>query len=88
MFYVIVWSNQDETLTGDLASVDIATMENLNNLITVGESLLNKPVSRVNFDTGVVEEVTNGGTNREALKRFAKQLSDERKLRESLARLV
>nr|GEZ57404.1 patatin-like protein 1 [Tanacetum cinerariifolium] len=45
--------------------------------------LLDSPVSRMNSDTGGVEPVTDGGTNREALKRFAKQLSDERKLRES-----
>ncbi|XP_024978388.1 patatin-like protein 1 [Cynara cardunculus var. scolymus] len=72
---------QDETLTGDMASVDIATTENLNNLVAVGEGLLDKPVTRVNTDTGTIEPVLNGGTNREALKRFAKQLSDERKLR-------
>ncbi|CAI9282964.1 unnamed protein product [Lactuca saligna] len=72
---------QDETLTGDLASVDVATTQNLNNLVNVGKALLDKPVSRVNSDTGVFEVLPNGGTNREALKRFAKQLSDERKLR-------
>ncbi|KAL7605269.1 hypothetical protein Lser_V15G20181 [Lactuca serriola] len=74
---------QDETLTGDLASVDVATTQNLNNLVDVGKALLDKPVSRVNSDTGVFEVLPNGGTNREALKRFAKQLSDERKLREA-----
>ncbi|KAI7735250.1 hypothetical protein M8C21_030824, partial [Ambrosia artemisiifolia] len=74
---------QDDTLTGDLASVDIATKENLDGLVKVGEALLDKTVSRVNTDTGVVEPIQDGGTNREALKRFAKRLSDERKLRES-----
>ncbi|XP_076959299.1 patatin-like protein 3 [Bidens hawaiensis] len=74
---------QDDTLTGDLASTDIATKENLDGLVKIGERLLDKPVSRVNINTGVVEPVPNGGTNREALKRFAKRLSDERKLRES-----
>lgn len=98
-------------MTGDLASVDIATTDNLNNLVTVGKSLLDKPVTRLNSDSGVVELVPKGGTNGEALKRyyyklhllslmktgfsrhklfmdvvfkcrFAKQLSDERKLRE------
>ncbi|GJS90556.1 patatin-like protein 1 [Tanacetum coccineum] len=73
---------QDDTLTGDLASVDIATKPNLDSLVKVGEGLLDSPVSRMNSDTGGVEPVTDGGTNREALKRFAKQLSDERKLRE------
>ncbi|KAI3500475.1 hypothetical protein L1887_36297 [Cichorium endivia] len=73
---------QDDTLTGDLASVDKATAENLNNLVDVGERLLDKPVTRVNTDTGEVEPVVGGGTNREALKRLAQRLSDERKLRE------
>ncbi|KAI3500476.1 hypothetical protein L1887_36298 [Cichorium endivia] len=74
---------QDETLTGDLASVDVATTENLNNLVDVGNRLLDKPVSRVNSDTGVFEVLPDGGTNREELKRFAKLLSEERKLRET-----
>ncbi|KAF5791768.1 putative patatin-like phospholipase domain, Acyl transferase/acyl hydrolase/lysophospholipase [Helianthus annuus] len=73
---------QDDALTGDLASVDVATKENLDGLLKVGEALLDNPVSRVNTDTGMVESVPNGGTNREALKRFAQRLSDERKLRE------
>lgn len=69
MFYGCM-TNQDETLSGALASVDIATTKNLNNLVSVGEILLDKPVTRVNFDTGMAEEINNGGTNREALKRY------------------
>lgn len=57
---------QDDTLTGALASVDIATKENLENLVKVGEGLLKKPVSRVNLDTGVYEPA-NKLTNQEAL---------------------
>ncbi|CAA6659297.1 unnamed protein product [Spirodela intermedia] len=71
---------QDDTLSGDASSVDISTKENLDNLIDIGKKLLDKPVSRVNLDTGRNEPVGNE-TNRGALKRFAKQLSDERKLR-------
>nr|XP_043616557.1 patatin-like protein 3 [Erigeron canadensis] len=74
---------QVDTLTGNLASVDMSTEENLDGLVKVGEELLDTQVSRVNTDTGLVEPVPAAGTNREALKRFAKQLSDERKLRES-----
>ncbi|KAK1433047.1 hypothetical protein QVD17_09953 [Tagetes erecta] len=74
---------QDDALTGDLASVDVATKENLDGLVKVGVGLLDSPVTRVNTDTGEVEEVPDGGTNREALKSLAKRLSDERKLRES-----
>ncbi|KAJ4963117.1 hypothetical protein NE237_023056 [Protea cynaroides] len=73
---------QDDTLSGIVASVDIATKENLNNLVKVGEELLNKPLSRVNLNTGLTEPVKTGGTNAEALKKFAELLSKERKLRE------
>ncbi|KAK9048624.1 hypothetical protein SSX86_032412 [Deinandra increscens subsp. villosa] len=74
---------QDDTLTGDLSSVDIATKKNLDDLVRVGEGLLDNPVSRVNSDTGDFEPVPNGGSNRETLIRFAIELSEERKLRES-----
>lgn len=46
-----------------------ATEKNLENLVKVGEELLKKPVSRMNFENGVVEPVENAGTNMEALKR-------------------
>ncbi|KAF7843539.1 patatin-like protein 2 [Senna tora] len=75
---------QDDTLSGDLASVDITTEKNLNGLVTIGENLLKKPVSRVNFQTGVYE-VAKEETNADALKRFAKQLSEEKWLRKSRA---
>ncbi|KAL6318319.1 hypothetical protein AAG906_039411 [Vitis piasezkii] len=74
---------QDDTLRGKDASVDVATEENLDNLVKIGERLLKKPVSRVNLETGLSEPVENGGTNEEALKRFAKLLSDEKRLRET-----
>ncbi|KAM0032218.1 putative patatin-like phospholipase domain, Acyl transferase/acyl hydrolase/lysophospholipase [Helianthus debilis subsp. tardiflorus] len=74
---------QDNTLTGDLASLDIATEQNLDALVKVGEKLLQKPVSLVNTDTGVVEPVPDGCTNRDALKKLAHLLSDERKHRET-----
>ncbi|KAK6116252.1 hypothetical protein DH2020_050048 [Rehmannia glutinosa] len=73
---------QDDNLTGDdLVSMDIATKENLENLVKVGEELLEKPVSRMNCQTGNYEPVENGGTNMEALKKFAKLLSEEREKR-------
>uniref|UniRef100_A0A0E0IKV0 Patatin n=3 Tax=Oryza TaxID=4527 RepID=A0A0E0IKV0_ORYNI len=62
---------QDDTLEGTLASVDVATRDNLEKLANVGEILLNKPVSRANLETGQMmpacddSEITNG----EALKR-------------------
>ncbi|KAK1302500.1 hypothetical protein QJS10_CPB12g01500 [Acorus calamus] len=76
---------QDDTLMGDTSSVDVATKKNLQDLLKVGQNLLKKPVSRVNLDTGVYEAVEGEGTNEEALTRFAKLLSNERKLRQSNA---
>ncbi|CAD5188267.1 unnamed protein product [Musa acuminata subsp. malaccensis] len=73
---------EDDTLTGAVSSADISTEENLDDLVSVGERLLKKPVSRVNLETGVFEPVGNGeGTNEDALRRFARLLSDERRLR-------
>ena len=61
--------------------MDIATKENMEALIKIGEELLKKPVPRVNIDTGMYEPVDGEGTNEDALARFAKMLSEERKLR-------
>nr|POE96826.1 patatin-like protein 5 [Quercus suber] len=74
------------TLHGNLSSVDVSTKENLGNLVKLGEQLLENPVTRLNLDTGLYEPVENGGTNEAALKRFAKSLSDEKKLRDSKSR--
>ncbi|XP_010939456.1 patatin-like protein 2 isoform X1 [Elaeis guineensis] len=75
---------EDDTLSGTLSSADVSTKENLGDLIKRGERLLKKPVSRGNLETGVFEAVGNGDrTNEDALRRFAKLLSDERRLRES-----
>ncbi|BAH95378.1 Os11g0614500, partial [Oryza sativa Japonica Group] len=71
----------DDSLVGHTSSVDIATEENMEALIGIGKDLLKKPVARVNIDTGVHEPVDGEGTNEEALARFAKKLSEERRLR-------
>lgn len=71
---------QDDTLHGELSSVDVSTKSNLEQLVAVGEELLKKPVSRVNLDTGAVYAVDEE-TNEDALRRFARQLSEERHLR-------
>ncbi|CAA2979692.1 patatin 2 [Olea europaea subsp. europaea] len=73
---------QDDTLTGITSSVDGATKENLNKLVEIGQRLLKKAVSRVNLDSGLFEPIEKGGTNEDALKKFAKLLSEERILRE------
>ncbi|XP_051149821.1 patatin-like protein 2 [Andrographis paniculata] len=74
---------QDDCLRGEVASVDVATKANLEKLVQTGENLLKKPMSRVNLDTGLSEPTLNGGSNADALKRFAKLLSDEKRLRDS-----
>jgi hypothetical protein len=72
---------QDDTLTGDASATDVATEKNMNTLIQIADSLLRRPVSRVNLETGRPEPVHGEGTNEEALTRFAKLLSEERKMR-------
>ncbi|KAK4584537.1 hypothetical protein RGQ29_022309 [Quercus rubra] len=73
---------QDDTLTGDASTVDIATKENLQRLVEIGKELLKKPVSRVNLDTGRYEEIGRECTNEEVLSYFAKLLVEERKLQQ------
>eukprot|EP00253_Pinus_taeda_P027117 PITA_27117 len=68
-------------LSGDTSSTDLSTKKNLEELVKIGKNLLDARVSRVNIETGVFQPVTGEGTNRDALTRFAKALSDERKLR-------
>ncbi|KAK1392484.1 Patatin [Heracleum sosnowskyi] len=73
---------QEDELKEKESSVDISTKENLKKLVNIGKKLLKKPVSRINMKTGDYEQVQNGGTNEEALRRFAKILSGQRKFRE------
>ncbi|XP_047306207.1 patatin-like protein 2 [Impatiens glandulifera] len=63
---------QDDNLSdGPISSVDIATKQNLENLVKVGEKLLKKPVSRMNMQTGVIEPTFDNETNEQALIRYA-----------------
>ncbi|KAL1188901.1 Patatin-like protein 1 [Cardamine amara subsp. amara] len=71
----------DDTLEGDASSMDLSTKSNLNNLVKIGEKLLKNRVVHMNIDTGVYEPVPEDITNDQELKRFAKILSEERKLR-------
>nr|GEW69836.1 patatin-like protein 2 [Tanacetum cinerariifolium] len=74
---------QDDKLTEDLASLDKATKKHLENLIDVGQKLLDKPVCRPNSETGDFEPAVGLEIkNREALRKFAKRLSEERKKRD------
>ncbi|KAH0681459.1 hypothetical protein KY284_022544 [Solanum tuberosum] len=79
---------QEDELIGTEASVDVATKKNLERLVEIGEKLLKKPLSRVNLETGLTEPIPKGGTNEEALKRFATLLVNERRLRESRSPLI
>lgn len=72
---------QDDTLSGDVASMDLATKENLENLVKVGEELLKKPVTKVNLGTGICEPYYQT-TNEMALKKFAQILHKEKYVRE------
>ncbi|XP_052189843.1 patatin-like protein 2 [Diospyros lotus] len=72
---------QDDTLGGIVSSVDIATEENLKDLVEVGEKLLKKPVSRVNLENGAFEPCLEI-TNEQALVRLAQTLSKEKRLRD------
>lgn len=72
---------QDDTLVGELCSVDTATKANLENLVRVGEELLKKQVSRVNWETGRFEPVKQK-TNEEELISVAEKLSKEKRLRD------
>ncbi|KAF8391000.1 hypothetical protein HHK36_023300 [Tetracentron sinense] len=76
---------QDHTLTGNASSVDIASEENLRNLVKIGEDLLKKkvPWSNSSVQTEMMKEEEIQETNGEALTRFAKILSDEHKLRKA-----
>ncbi|GLT48780.1 hypothetical protein SLA2020_223810 [Shorea laevis] len=71
---------QDDTLSGMLGSIDIATKKNLDDLVEVGEKLLKKRVSKVNLETGLIEPCGQE-SNEKALERFAKMLSDEKRRR-------
>ncbi|XP_059282210.1 patatin-like protein 3 [Lycium ferocissimum] len=73
---------QNDSMIGEAASTDISTIKNMQTLVQIGKNLLKEPVSRVNLETGRVEAVHGEGTNEEALTRFAKLLSEERKLRQ------
>ncbi|KAG4153871.1 hypothetical protein ERO13_D03G020600v2 [Gossypium hirsutum] len=74
---------QDDSLTGAASTADIATEENLQKLVEIGNELLKKPVSKLNFETGRLEE-DEGLTNEEALAKFAIRLHEQRCFRLSV----
>ncbi|KAI3957186.1 hypothetical protein MKW92_032474 [Papaver armeniacum] len=78
--------NFTKSESSSLSSMDIATTENLENLVRLGQNLLKKPVTQVSVETGQLEPVVHNDqqslqeeSNEEALVRFAKLLSNEKK---------
>jgi hypothetical protein len=61
---------QTDALSGTLAELDNATLQNLEDLKALGRKLLNDPVSERNFLTGKITPIPNAGSNRDALHRY------------------
>ncbi|KAH7522595.1 hypothetical protein FEM48_Zijuj07G0155300 [Ziziphus jujuba var. spinosa] len=61
------------------ASMDNSSKDNLEKLETIADELLEKPVTEINYDSGLYEPVNGKGKNKEALVKFAERLSEERK---------
>nr|XP_016448089.1 PREDICTED: patatin-like protein 3 [Nicotiana tabacum] len=72
---------QDDNLSGEASSTDKATKECMEELVKIGKGILQKPISRMNLESCKNEAVENEGTNEQALIRFAKMLSEEKRLR-------
>ncbi|XP_072965163.1 patatin-like protein 5 [Typha angustifolia] len=82
---------QDDTLVGDVASTDISTAKNLQDLVKVGKDLLQKQLTEEDFEIGKLQPLANVGkevTNEVALTYFAKMLCEERKHRLANAELA
>jgi hypothetical protein len=80
--YIIHLSLQEHGIPIEAMSVDLSTEENLQRLVEIGEELLHKPVSKNDSD-GIEPDPEDSAviTYTDLLTRFAKLLSDERKLR-------
>lgn len=60
----------DDTLQGEVVSMDLATQKNMESLVKVGQNLLKRSVCRMDGETGLYKPVEDGGTNEDALKRW------------------
>ncbi|KAK8464666.1 hypothetical protein PHAVU_010G047000 [Phaseolus vulgaris] len=72
---------QDYNLDPSMDALDNATAVNMENLVKVGQKLLEEPVLKMNVATFVPEEDVEWGTNAKALERLAEVLYREKKLR-------
>ncbi|EOY10975.1 Phospholipase A 2A, IIA,PLA2A isoform 2 [Theobroma cacao] len=72
---------QTDSLNDSEIGMDNSNLENLQNLENIGNELLEKPVSAMNLETGLLKPIRGAGTNRAAIIKLAKRLSEERKRR-------
>ncbi|XP_012839469.1 PREDICTED: patatin-like protein 2 [Erythranthe guttata] len=72
---------QDDSLTGAMRSMDVATKKNLKNLVKAGENLLKKRVSRLDSKSRNFVPISEE-TNEEALIKLAAELSWEKRIRD------
>lgn len=70
-------------LLGQVTSIDDSTNKNVESLINIGDKLLDEVVTRLDINTHRYTPQHDQETNKEALKRFAKELVQERKARET-----
>ncbi|KAK6232947.1 hypothetical protein SCA6_003020 [Theobroma cacao] len=74
---------QIDSLKYTQAAADNSSQENLQNLEKIANELLKKPVAAVNLETGLYEPIEEAGTYEDALIKFAKRLTDERRHRQA-----
>lgn len=74
MGYSLV-NKQDDNLTGAAASIDVSTEKNMQDLVKIAQEMLRKPTSRVDPETGRLQEIPQLGTNAAALRRFVLLIS-------------
>lgn len=75
---------QDHNIPIGSVSADLSTENNLQGLVKIGENLLHKPLSKDDYEIDHIESMPKDNhslTYADMLTRFAKLLSDERKLR-------
>ncbi|XVF57449.1 hypothetical protein PTKIN_Ptkin06aG0206400 [Pterospermum kingtungense] len=77
---------QTDTLTPSEMSLDDSSETNLTNLVNIGKELLEKPVSTVNLDSGILEPITRpqSSTNKTKLNSFGEKLIAEKERRRRL----
>ncbi|XP_042503148.1 patatin-like protein 2 [Macadamia integrifolia] len=78
---------QIDTLNSTENNMEDPSTENLQNLVEIGEKLLNQTLTRYDPSTGRFLPVSNGVTTRQSLLRFAEELSAEKKRRETKRKL-